>query len=238
MITPGKYSATSLRELLKITERMWRDRRPELLEHLSKYFDYEMKTEGRYIYFYIKEQYGEYQPLLAKKNIEKMTKYYESEIERLVQIEPYNTSANMSRNVIADNKNIYNHVEGTISRYMRPIVKEKYTPPIQEKAWMRLDESRLHYIPLTEEQLDFLQGLFKDNSREARTSRQIELFAEYRSGYITEIELKSKLFDDVGATYESLMSQFKKQFGFRPQLVKKLEKCAWNDSQEQVEGQE
>ena len=55
MITPGKYSATSLRELLKITERLWRDRRPELLEHLSKYFDYEMKTEGRYIYFYIKD---------------------------------------------------------------------------------------------------------------------------------------------------------------------------------------
>lgn len=228
-IENGKYSATAFRNLLGITERMWRDRRTELLEHLNKYFVYEMKNEGRYIYFYIKEQYADYQPLPSKKDVEKMKEYYKNEIDRLVKREPYNTSANMSRNVIAEDRNIYNHAEDTITRYMRPIVKEEYLPTCAEKAWMRLDESRLHYIPLTEEQLNFLLGLFHQNGKEARMNRQVELFAEYRSGYIDENELKERLFDDTARTYESLMSTFKSKYGFRPMLIKRLEATAWDN---------
>lgn len=230
MLEPGKYSVTELKKLLNISERSWHERKEEILEHLKIYFDYEMKKEGRYINFYITKQYAEYQPLRKKKDMEKIIVHYENEIRRIIATEPYNTGANMARNVVAEGRNLYDHKPDTISRHMRPSIKQKFIPPMTEKAWMRLTHDRLHYEPLTEEQLEYLYDLFRKNSHEARQNRQMELFAEYRSGYIDEAELKAELFNDTARTYESLMSEFKDKFGFRPQLIKKLEEGAWHNT--------
>lgn len=234
MLEPGIYSVTELKKILNISERAWRERKEEVLEHLKCYFDYELRKEGRRVNFYIKEQYAEYQTLQKKKDMEKIIVYYENEIRRIIAVEPYNTSANMARNVVAEGRNLYEHKPETVSKHMSPSVKQKFIPPMPEKAWMKQTEDKLHYVPLEPEELEFLYSLFKKNSHESRLNRQIELFAEYRSGYIDEAELKAELFNDTARTYESLMSEFKKEFGFRPQLIKKLQEGAWTKEQESL----
>ena len=232
MLQPGVYNITALKKILGISERAWRERKEEILEHFKNFFDYEIRKEGRNINFYLKTQYLEYEPLRKKKDIEKIKAHYEQEIREIIAVKPYNTSANMGRNIVAMGHNLYEHQAETVSGYLRPMVKEKFTPPIPTKAWMKSTSNHLDYEPLTEEELAFLYGLFERNSHESRVKRQVELFAEYRSGYIDETELKSELFNDTARTYESLMSEFKRKFGFRPQLIKKLEEGAWTNNKQ------
>ncbi len=234
MLQPGVYNITALKKILGISERSWRERKEEILEHFKNFFDYEIRKEGRNINFYLKTQYLEYEPLRKKKDIEKIKAHYEQEIREIIAVKPYNTSANMGRNIVAMGHNLYEHQAETVSGYLRPMVKEKFTPPVPTKAWMKSTSNHLDYEPLTEEELIFLYGLFERNSHESRVKRQVELFAEYRSGYIDETELKSELFNDTARTYESLMSEFKRKFGFRPQLIKKLEEGAWINEKEFV----
>lgn len=234
MLQPGVYNITALKKILGISERAWRERKEEILEHFKNFFDYEIRKEGRNINFYLKTQYLEYEPLQKKKDIEKIKAHYEQEIREIIAVKPYNTSANMGRNIVAMGHNLYEHQPETVSGYLRPMVKEKFSPPIPAKAWMKSTSDHLDYEPLTEEELAFLYELFERNSHEARVKRQVELFAEYRSGYIDEAELKSELFNDTARTYESLMSEFKRKFGFRPQLIKKLQEGAWANEKELV----
>ena len=232
MLQPGVYNITALKKILGISERAWRERKEDILEHFKNFFDYEIRKEGRNTNFYLKTQYLEYEPLQKKKDIEKIKAHYEQEIREIIAVKPYNTRANMGRNIVAMGHNLYEHQAETVSGYLRPMVKEKFSPPITTKAWMKATPDHLDYDPLTEEELEFLYGLFQRNSHEARVNRQVELFAEYRSGYIDEAELKAELFNDTARTYESLMSEFKKKFGFRPQLIKKLQEGAWTKEEE------
>lgn len=238
MIQPGKYSATMFKKLLAIPDRAWRERREELLDHLKKFFIYEIKVEGRYTNFYVQEQFAEYEPLGSKKDMEKIKQYYEGEVDRIVKQKPYNTGANISRNIIADGRNIFNHAEGTICNHVCPIVKENYIPPICEKKWVRLSDDRLDYIPLNEEQLSYLYELIAHNSKEGMHQKEIEAFADYKSGYIDEHELKAVLMHNVGQSYGALMQMFKGKFGFYPMRVGKLQRCAWDKPENVEKGQE
>ena len=55
MLELKKYSLTELKGALKISKRMWEERKEELLEYMNKFFDYEISYEGRYTYFNIKK---------------------------------------------------------------------------------------------------------------------------------------------------------------------------------------
>lgn len=223
MIEPGKYNLVDFKRILKIPERVWKERRQDLYDHLEKFFDYKIVWEGRCVYIYIYQQYSEYKQIPSKKDAEKITEYYEGETRRIVKEQPFNTGTNIARNIIADDHNIYEHQIDTIARYVRPIIREKYTAPIMHSEWRRLSNDKLSYIELTEEQKEFLYSLFAANSKEAQLAREIDLFAEYKSGYISEEELKTQLFNNVAESYEALMSRFKAKFGFRPQKVKYLQ---------------
>jgi hypothetical protein len=67
-----------------------------------------------------------------------------------------------------------------------------------EKKWVRLSDDRLDYIPLNEEQLSYLYDLIARNSKEGMHQKEIEAFADYKSGYIDEHELKTVLMHNVG----------------------------------------
>jgi hypothetical protein len=56
----------------------------------------------------------------------------------------------------------------------------------------------LDYIPLNEEQLSYLYDLIARNSKEGMHQKEIEAFADYKSGYIDEHELKTVLMHNVG----------------------------------------
>ena len=126
MLELKKYNLTELKQALGISKRMWEDRKEELLEYMYKFFDYEMSKEGRYTYFNIKEQYGEYIPLPSKRDAKKISEYYYLETKKIVKEDPWNTGSNIARNIINRDENIYNHKEATIAGYVCPIIKEKF----------------------------------------------------------------------------------------------------------------
>lgn len=232
MLELKKYSLTELKGALKISKRMWEERKEELLEYMNKFFDYEISYEGRYTYFNIKKQYDEYIPLPSKRDAQKISEYYYSETKKIVKEDPWNTGSNIARNIIARDENIYNHKEATIAGYVRPIIKEKFISYPQESSWRRLGENHLAYVELTQEQKEFLFELFEENSYEGQKKAEIEKFAEYKSGYITEAELKEYLFAVAGKSYGELMNTFKAKFGFTPMLIKKLEENAIKEEQD------
>ena len=220
MIECRKYTLTEFKSILKISKRQWEDRKEELLEHLSIYFDYEITRVGRGWSIDIKEQYGEYEPLGRKHNIKEIKEYYYEKTKEEVKEKPWNTGSNISRNIIAKDQNIFNHTEGTMSNYIRPIVRDKFVSPINESQWMKLSEDKLSYEPLTQEEHDYFISLF--SSEEDRKERA-KIIGDYKSRYITKAEMKEKLFEQAEFRYDQIISSFKKKFNFVPISVKYLQ---------------
>lgn len=227
MIEPGRYSLTQIKDKLKISKHVWENRKEELLEHLKVFFDYDIDTKGRSTYFIIKEVFCDYQPLPNKRDAQIIAAHYLEKTREIVAEDPWNTGSNIARNIIAKEESLFNHKENTIAGYVRPIIREKFIPPLAEKSWRRLSKDRLHYEPLTEEQEEFLNQLLTENSLEGQKKKELEKFAEYKEGYITETELKDYLMSSVGASYGSMMMRFKNKFGFTPMLIKHLEEGAF-----------
>lgn len=221
-----KISLTEVKRYFKITKHAWETRKEEFLEYLKNFYEYSINTEGRSTYFIFTKQYAEYIPFPSKRDAEKIKAYYSIKTEEIVKEKPWNTGSCIARNIIDEEKNnIYKHKEDTAARYVRDILKEEgYIHPFGDSQWMRLAPNRLEYIPLTEDQKEYLSKLFYSYTQEGRSAQEMEKFAEYKSGYITEIELKQFLFNHINYSYESIMSQFKNEYGFRPQKVKYLDK--------------
>ena len=219
-----KYSLTQFKQAFGITKHVWETRQNDLLEHLNKYFDFEILHEGRYTYINLIKQYAEYEPLPSKRDAEKMRAYYKEEVSRIVKIEPWNTGSCIARNILNENKQLYNHKEDTIARYVRPIIRTKFIPDNCQSQWMRLSEDKLHYIPLTPEELDYWQGI--SGSKEGAIRRR-EIIGEFRSGYITREELKAQLMGLEELNYQEALFLFREKFGYMPQYVKYLEEGAF-----------
>ena len=213
-----EYSSTEFKAILKIGRKAWETKREEILEYLYNFFDYEVITKGRGKYYIIKEIYGEYEPMPRKKKSEEIKKYYSEETEKIVANEPWNTGSNIARNIIKNKKNKYEHSQGTIANYVRPIIKEEYD--IVEKKWMRREEI---YVNLTQEEEEYLQECFKTfYERNGKTSA--ELCADLECGLITKIEFAKYLADQTFSQYTKAMDTFRMRFGFRPIKVRKLGK--------------
>ena len=222
MLQEIKYTTKELLEVLHITKDSWKKRRDEYLVWFFNFFNYEVTTDGRTIFYEIKEIYGEYEPMPRKKKSEEIKQYYSKETENIVKKEPWNTGSNIARDIIENNKNKYNHTEGTIANYVRPIIRNEYD--ITEKKWMRLMET---YEPLTKEQEAYLQECFQTfYERNGKTSA--ELCADLECGLITKIEFAQYLADQTFSQYTKAMDTFKIKFGFRPIKVPKLEKKIMN----------
>lgn len=217
------YGLNELREMLNISDNSWRTRRDDILEHLKLYFDYEIFNKKSITYFNIKEQYADYEPLPRKNQTTQVIEYYTDETREIVKENPWNTGANIARNIIADNRNKYNHAEKTMSRYISNIIKQRFLPPDADSEWRRLSENHLEYLPLTEEQQAYLLELITGDN----FSEIIDFYADYKAGYMSKSELAQKLIDSVDKTYVTIMSQFKNRFHFVPVKVRKLEEGAW-----------
>lgn len=221
MIECKSYNLKELREVLQFSTRQWENRKEELLEHLKIFFDYDYVQIGRGYCFTIYEQYAEYQPLPRKNDVKKSKEYYYKCTQEEVAEQPWNTGSNIARNLINKNKNLPQHQnENYLATQIRPIVKEKFVNQGTEKQWMRLSDDKLSYEPLTEEQLDYLQQVFKKNSAE---EQHMQILGEFKSGYITKREASEQLFNVTEFSYGKAMIDFKAKYGFRPQVVKHLE---------------
>ena len=222
-LNPGIYTLDKVKTLLNISDNSWRNRREDILEHMKLYFDYDIFTQKSFIYFRINEQLAEYEPLARKGKTEQVVEYYTNETREIIKENPWNTGANIARNIIADNKNKYEHAEKTMARYVSNIIKERFLPPNADSEWRRLSDNYLEYLPLKEEEQNYLYELISGNNVEDF----MNIYAEYQAGYISKSELASRLIDSVDKTYMSIMRKFKERFNFVPVKVKRLEEGAW-----------
>lgn len=211
------YNLTELKTVLKISKRQWEDRKEELLEYLKLFFDYEITMNGRGYNIVIKQQYSDYEPLPRKTKIPEIIKFYEDEVDHILQYKPRNTGSNLAREIVNHN-NKHNHKEGTAANYIRPHLKKNYT--VSDKEWCEIDYLNCQYNPITSEQLKYLNKLFEKylNSKEVAN-----VIADAESGYIS----KEEAYNNLKGNYNNAMDAFYQEYGFRPYKAGELHKNAW-----------
>lgn len=196
----------------------------ELLDWLKIFFDYDfIKGKGTPHIITIKEQYCEYEPLPKKASkVPEMTAFYEQETDHIITYKPRNTGSNIAREIAAFN-NKYEHAEGTITNYIRPVLKRNYA--IGEREWCEIDYEHYTYNPIDEQQLKFLKEQFK---KYLSSNNIADAIGDVEAGYITQDEAYKRL----KIHYNDAMLAFKKEYGFRPYKAGELIKKAWIEDEE------
>lgn len=217
MLETKIYTTKELLNTLNISITSWKRRREEYLEWFKIFFDYDIMIQGEKRIFNIKEIFGDYEPLPRKKKSIEVKEYYAQETSKIVKQEPTNTGANIARNIIATN-NKYDHKEGTASVYVRNILKEGYQ--VDGKVWCYRTQDGLHYTPITDEQLKYLNECitkqFQDNAIQEYT---VELYTDYEAGIITKQQFNEALGAMAGNAFLSAMDMFILRYNFRPMKV-------------------
>lgn len=214
------YNLSQLKKELGFGKKIWENRKEEFLEHLKIYYDYEMTKMCKGYNFIFHEQYGEFQPLPRKRKVKDVSEYYRDCVIEEVQEQPWNTGSNISRNIIAKDRNIYNHAITTMCNYVRPIIKNEFLDENSCAKWMCQARDKLSYRDMTEEELIYFDNLLKDYKI---TKEQAKIKGDFRAGYITEEEAKNKLFEITNNWFDSVIDKFHTKFGRYPVYVRYLE---------------
>ena len=213
-----KYSNKDVQEKLGVSPVTWKRRYDEILEYLRLYWDYELIQEGRSNVFVVNEEFAPLEKLPRKTKSVEMKEFYREQTDRIVQVNPWNSGANIARQIISkDNK--YDHKEGTATNYVRPILKEEDTVS-EDRKWMRLEYSTFRYVELSEEEVEYLKELFTKHLGKASIA---DIIASEEAGYIS----KEAAYGKIKGSYNDAMEEFMERYGFRPIKIGKYEKSAF-----------
>lgn len=144
--------------------------------------------------------------------------YYKEKTDKIITAEPYNSGANVARNIQTNNK--YDVQDDTVARYVRTILKGFYIS--NDDRWSRPTADKLHYVPLTEEEIKYLNSLFKSKSN---NDLNYKYCAEYEAGNITRQEFLELLGNNVLNDYQAIMDAFIAKYGYRPIKTKKFQRA-------------
>ena len=217
-----KLTAKDFKEKYGITNYLWAKYYDDVIDHLQDYIEFHSQKEGKYIYYIITKELKPYEPF-KKKSI-RAIKFYEEQTSEIVKKEPLQTGINIARNVIEFN-NKFNHKQDTAARYVRPILKSKYQKG--KNVWCYLSEDRLQYIPLDEEQLEFLYSCFEKYHKSKETIDKLgEIETQRLEKEISIEEAKEKVFDIHYDNYLLTKVKFKEKYGFDPIRISEYEENA------------
>ena len=210
MIELKEYSTEELKKILNLPTRAWKENKEEVLEYISYYFDYDVVKRGRKICYNLKEQTQSWIPY-KKKNVEEQRRYYLEKTVNIIEIQPRNTGSNIARIINRNKLNKFNHKEGTISNYVRPILRKNYYSNEEDRTWCEFDEEFLIYKPLTKAQKDYLYEHFNPNQKEI-----LDKVADYESKTITKEEVCDAIVESTKVPYKAAIKKFKEKYGFIP----------------------
>lgn len=218
------YSGAKLaRELFNISSNTFYAHKEDYLNYLSKYFSWTLTTKGNYI---LTKELKPYETIKEKNSKEKRMEYYKEKTDTIIAKEPYNSGSNVARNIQVNNK--YKVQDDTVARYVRKILRQFYISV--DDRWSRPTEDGLHYVPLTEEELDYLKMLF---TTKGNNELNYKYCAEYKAGNITRQEFLELLGDNVLNDYNKIITIFKEKYGYFPIKTKKYQSSPWEDTPEQ-----
>lgn len=207
------YTGTQLaEELFHIAGNTFSKKKQTYLNHLNEYFEWHME-KSKYV---LDAEIKPYETLKEKNSKEKKMEYYKQRTDTIIAAEPYNSGSNVARNIQRNNK--YKVQTDTVSRYVRTILKGFYIS--FDSRWSKPSDDKLHYIPLTNEELEYLHSLFQSKSN---NELNYTYCAEYEAGNITKEEFLELLGNAVLIDYNEIMLMFQDKYGYRPIKTKKFE---------------
>lgn len=211
MIEIGIYEfKTEFWPLIGIKKNQWENRKEDLLEWLTNFYDYEL-LEGRPLRIHIKEVYGEYQPLPRQVNNtalseEKKQRYTAFAIASLgTEFKP-NSKAKTTREALdAFGRKDYGHenVQSISKRYIGPAF-DQYGETNGIRHWVWYPS----YEPLSEKELECWRLIMA----EEHISEQEAANAFYRQEQGEDIS-KEKGY------YKKARTRLKEEFGMNAVLV-------------------
>jgi hypothetical protein len=226
-----------MQQFFGVSNAKWKKKKDHLLLHLSHYYEYEInhsEKDRRKLEYHIIKKIKDYEPPLGKKAMQ--NKIYSDKIIEVIELDNVQTAKNVSR-IIKDDDAIkaLTHAEGTIYEYTRVNMRALFgkgileggtTGVITEKIWCKSDLAHNVYIPMSQEQIEFLYGTFYSYKKATR-EEELSIFADYDSGLITKEEM-TKLVSDSGLhCFLEAKNAFKAKFGFFPIKVQVYELSAY-----------
>lgn len=179
-----------------------------------------MEKVGRGYLIKIDRQYAEYEGLSRKSRVPEIKEYYLDKTRKYVKQSHWNSGSNISRNIMANNENKFEHQISTMNNYLRPIIRDYFLEPNAPSQWMKISPSRLSYIPLSEQEMAYLEECME---RYNCTNESLKLMSQYHQGLISKEETKDKIFDLKEYNYGKIIRAFSNKFGFTPLNISYLE---------------
>lgn len=215
------YSGPEIAQnLFHVKASSFRSKRKEYLQYLSQYYLFEER--GKKII--LLKQLKPFKTRMKKRqdNTKVKQEEYREATHKVIAEQPLNTGSNIARimcNNVLSPAFHYKHTEDTAARYVRCSLKEDFVKKMSR--WCSIDYNTNEYIPLKNEEFDYLMQLFRgqiDNDKESKILSQeiMDIIADADAGNISKAEMKEKTADTAWKLYNLRMEQFKKKFGFRP----------------------
>lgn len=213
-----EYSLKELQKQLGFSTYSWKNRKEDLLAWLQLFYDYDLLISKDHNYtFIIYEQFAEYEPLPRSNKVSTEKRaYYAIKTKEELKRQPYNTGTNIARNTKDKKEEMNTDSIDTITRYCCNILKEDYIK--DDAKWHYLDDNKLNYIPLNEEELGYLKSLFKQDS-DRKLEYEAEIYSQQQQKIITQRQAKDKLNNFNKNYYMNIFSTFRDKYHHWPLSV-------------------
>lgn len=215
-----------MQQFFNVSPDNWKKKKDTLLLYLSHYYQYEIKyneQDHRKLDYHIIKKIKEYEPLLGKRAQQNII--YSGKIIDVIKQDNLQTPKNVSRIIKSDNDIVaLNHKEGTIYEYTRVNMRTMFGKGIGEggtagiifsKRWCRINLETNTYIPLNEEQTQYLFDTFYSFKSEI-SEKELSVYADIDCGLLTHNET-TDIFSENKLWYFLLAKDlFKAEYGYYP----------------------
>lgn len=236
-IYEGEIKSTKeMREFFGVNEDQWKKQKNKLLEHFSKFYEYEVKYSGRNINYHIIKKLAEYEPIPKKKD--KNDQLYESGIIRVIEEDNLQTAANVARILAIEDETIKKlHKESTIYEYTRVRMRNMFGTAIneggtrgmiEEKRWCKLIKADNVYEEMSQEHIDAFLLLFS-KMRDCGKEDDLEILNDFHCGLISQAEMCKRIGYNSYMNYSTAKKMFADTYGYIPIKVPLYQLSAFDE---------
>lgn len=233
-----KLKSGEMAKALGISNPTWKKYKEEILANMEELgIKYKVIIKGRSIIYHFLTE-GEFNYI---RKSERRDKIFEEEIISVIQKQPLNTPANISRIIIPHEPMAsLGYANSTVEEYTRQRVRAWFgkevgdIPPawddikyaerkgyIERKVWCYRDYNTNLYVPLTEDEINDFISMIKQGYKEIQQT-DIQLLADLDAGLITKEEYKEQSGDMRIFNYSDAKASFESKYGYTPIKVPML----------------
>lgn len=208
-----KYSLEQLAKAMGISYNSIKHDRKKYENHLSLFYDYDITTQGRGIYYIFLEQYSPYIPYKEfSKN--KRNALFQEKIKATIIQDNRQTGSNIARIIcIEDDVQVLDLKLSTITVYTRSNLKELLNQgyyELEDYRWCYLDKEANKYVVMLDSQIKELRSYFSDYHN-LNKEEQEDIYSQIQQGLISKQEGQARLGENIcnGFTYGIKMFEVK-----------------------------